>query len=65
MVTNALADVQRLRLERLGIEPLFETIVISTEAGSAKPNPAIFDVTFEALGWPDKGGAIIVGDNLG
>ena len=65
MVTNALADVQRPRLQRLGIESLFEAIVISTEAGSAKPNPAIFDVVFEALGWPDKAGAIIVGVNLG
>ncbi len=64
MVTNALADVQRPRLERLGIEELFEAIVISTEAGSAKPDPAIFDVTFEALGWPDKAGVVIVGDNL-
>lgn len=65
MITNALADVQRPRIERLGIEELFETITISTEAGSAKPDPAIFDVTFEALGWPDKAGAIIIGDNLG
>lgn len=64
MVTNALADVQRPRVERLGLEALFEAIVISTEAGAAKPDPAIFDVTFEALGWPEKAEVVIVGDNL-
>jgi 2-haloacid dehalogenase len=65
MITNALAAVQRPRIDRLGIEDLFDAITISTEAGSAKPDAGIFDVTFEALGWPDKSGAVIVGDNLG
>ena len=62
MVTNALADVQRPRVERFGLEAIFEAIVISTEAGAAKPDPAIFDVTFEALGWPAKAEVVIVGD---
>ena len=62
VATNAPADVQRPRIDRLGIEDLFDAITISTEAGSAKPDTGIFDVTFEALGWPDKSGAVIVGD---
>jgi FMN phosphatase YigB (HAD superfamily) len=39
-------------------------IVISEEVGAAKPDPAIFDVAFARMGWPDKARVLMVGDSL-
>lgn len=64
MVTNGLSDVQRTRIERLELHQYFDAIVISAELGVSKPAAGIFDATFEALGWPDKGTTIMIGDNL-
>lgn len=64
MVTNALSEVQRARLERLGIANYFATIVISAEVGAVKPHPEIFDITFDRLGRPAKTEALMIGDSL-
>ncbi|MEM7084481.1 MAG: YjjG family noncanonical pyrimidine nucleotidase, partial [Pseudomonadota bacterium] len=64
LVTNGLSEVQRARIARTGIEMFFDAIVISGEVGTAKPGTDIFDITFEALGTPDKAGALMVGDSL-
>lgn len=64
MVTNGLSDVQRTRIERLGLEPYFQTVIISSEVGVTKPRPEIFDLTFEALGSPDRSAALMIGDSL-
>lgn len=69
MVTNAISEIQRGRIERLGIKSLFDAIVISSEVGVSKPSPAIFDHAFAAL---DDGGldaaspstTLMVGDSL-
>jgi 2-haloacid dehalogenase len=65
LITNGLSDIQRARIQRLGIHDHFAAITISAEVGAAKPGTEIFDVTFEALGAPDQSGALMVGDNLG
>lgn len=64
MITNGLGPIQRARIERLGIGEHFRAITISAEVGVAKPSTAIFDLTFEALGEPDRSGALMVGDSL-
>lgn len=64
LVTNGLSEVQRVRIERLGLDDLFDAIVISAEVGAAKPGTEIFDITFAALESPDRGTALMVGDNL-
>lgn len=64
LVTNGLSEVQRARIERLGIVDYFDAIVISAEVGVAKPGTAIFDIVFDALGLPAKQSALMVGDNL-
>ncbi len=64
LVTNGLGEVQRRRVERLGISSHFETLVISGEAGVSKPAPEIFDLAFAALGNPDRAATIMVGDSL-
>jgi 2-haloacid dehalogenase len=64
LVTNGLSDVQRSRISLLDLEQYFDAIVISSEIGHTKPGAAIFDHTFQALGSPDKGLALMVGDSL-
>jgi 2-haloacid dehalogenase len=64
LVTNGLSEVQRTRVNRLHLAPFFDTVVISSEVGVAKPAPGFFDVVFEQLGWPLKNTALMVGDSL-
>lgn len=64
LVTNGLGEVVRTRVVRLGLEPLFDAIVISGEVGVSKPDAAIFELAFEALGRPAKPTALMVGDSL-
>ena len=65
LITNGIGEVQRTRIERLGIDHYFDSIVISGEVGEAKPGTEIFDIVFDQLGEPDKETALIIGDNLG
>jgi YjjG family noncanonical pyrimidine nucleotidase len=64
LVTNGLSDVQRARLERIGIAEYFAAVVISSEVGVTKPRREIFDITFERLGGPPTGTALMIGDTL-
>jgi 2-haloacid dehalogenase len=64
LVTNGLSEVQRARVDRLGIGEYFDAIVISAEVGAAKPGTEIFDIVFEALNFPSKESALMVGDSL-
>lgn len=64
LVTNGLGEVQRARVERLGIGDFFDAIVISAEVGAAKPGTEIFDLVFEALDAPRKESTLMVGDSL-
>lgn len=63
LVTNGIGSVQRGRLARLGIDALFATVVISGEAGVAKPSPAIFDLALADV--VDRSTVVMIGDNLG
>ena len=63
LVTNGLGKVVRARIDRLGLEPLFEAISISGEVNTSKPGKEIFGLTFAALGDPDKNTALMIGDN--
>jgi putative hydrolase of the HAD superfamily len=50
-------------LERTGLRPMVDAVVISAELGVAKPDPAIFRAALDRLGAaPD--GAVHVGDSL-
>lgn len=64
IITNGLADVQRPRLEASPLADLADVVVISDEVGAAKPDPAIFDAAFEAMGPPDREVVTLVGDSL-
>ncbi|MBN2346599.1 MAG: YjjG family noncanonical pyrimidine nucleotidase [Candidatus Aminicenantes bacterium] len=50
LITNGIAFVQRRRFAASPITPLFQAIVISEEAGVAKPDPRIFAPALERIG---------------
>ncbi|MGH3756228.1 HAD family hydrolase [Actinophytocola sp.] len=62
-VTNASGSHQRGKLERLGIDRFFDTVVIAGELGVAKPDPVIFHTACARLGVPVEA-ALHVGDLL-
>ena len=64
IITNGLQRVQRPRLEKSGLLPYFETVIISEEIGSAKPQEAYFTKTLEQIGQPDVGEILVIGDSL-
>lgn len=63
LITNGASDVQREKLEVLGISHLFVAVVVSGELGSAKPDALPFITAAEALG-SEPSRTWHVGDNL-
>lgn len=64
LVTNGLGEVQRARVERLGLAHYFDAVVISAEVGAAKPDPSFFAIAFDRLGHPARPDVLMVGDSL-
>jgi putative hydrolase of the HAD superfamily len=63
MITNNDSAHQRAKIAAVGLDDLFDAIVISGEFGVAKPDPRIFAHACELLGVrPEE--ALHVGDNL-
>jgi putative hydrolase of the HAD superfamily len=62
VVSNGRASVQYRKIDALGIRPNMKAIVISEEAGVAKPSPEIFIQALNLLGSPPSE-ALFVGDN--
>jgi putative hydrolase of the HAD superfamily len=61
VVTNGDADQQRGKLRRLGLLDRFDAVVVSSEVGVAKPDPAIFWFAADAVRTPRRR-CIYVGD---
>ena len=64
LVSNGVSAIQRSRLARCPLTPLFDAIVISEEVGAAKPDPKLLEVAMEQLGCTDKAQAVMMGDSL-
>ncbi len=64
LVTNAISEIQRRRIERVGLAEAFDAVVISSEIGMAKPSPGIFQHTFSMLDGLDPKSTLMVGDSL-
>lgn len=62
VVTNGPAEVQRAKVELLGILDLVDFVVISGEFGAWKPDPAIFREALR-LGAAEPAEAVFVGDS--
>lgn len=64
IITNGTASVQHTRLADSGLLPFVSDLFISEEIGADKPSPLFFDYVLSALGNPDKGELLIIGDSL-
>ena len=64
LVSNGVSAIQRGRLSKCPLTPLFDAIVISEEAGVAKPDPRLLEIALEQLSCTDKSAAVMMGDSL-
>jgi putative hydrolase of the HAD superfamily len=62
LVSNGASDLQRTKLARTGLEEHFGAVVVSSDVGVGKPDPAVFLAALDALGvTPDE--AVMVGND--
>jgi len=62
IVSNNLLEEQQEKLRTCGLDGFVDALVVSEEAGTSKPDPAIFQVALDRLqAWP--GNAVMVGDS--
>ena len=65
LVSNTQACYTRPELDMLGLTPLFDQVVISSEMAVRKPSPAIFRRALEAIGLADDPSrALMVGNDV-
>ena len=64
LVSNGVSAIQRGRLSKCPLTPMFDEIIISEEVGAAKPDPKLLLVAMEKLGCTDKSQAVMMGDSL-
>jgi putative hydrolase of the HAD superfamily len=62
LITNGFAEVQWVKLEHSGLRPFFEHIIISEEAGTQKPDKAIFEIAMNRA-FTHAEECIMIGDN--
>ncbi len=63
IVTNAVASVQKRRLEESSIAPYITAAFISEDAGAAKPSKAYFDYVFAHIPDLTTENALLIGDS--
>lgn len=64
LVTNGITRVQKGRLARSPLGSAFDAVVISEEAGYAKPDPRVFALGASLAGGCEPSRALVVGDSL-
>lgn len=64
IITNGISDVQFSRISGSALKDHFDQIIVSDDAGFAKPAPEIFDYAMSKIGCEDKSQVLIVGDSL-
>lgn len=69
IATNGIKEIQHSRLKGSGLAGFFEEIIVSEEAGAAKPDQRFFSYAFSRLGFspadrPRGGRAVMIGDSL-
>jgi len=63
IITNGRTIGQKLKIEKTGLDKIFDTIIISEDAGVEKPDAQIFNLALQRLGVRHDE-ALFVGDNL-
>ena len=64
IVTNAVASVQRSRLQACSFGHLFADAFISEDAGAAKPSPAYYDYVRSRVPEITPENTLVIGDSL-
>jgi len=62
VITNNILDEQIEKLRHLGMRELVDVLVVSEEAGVAKPDPTIFRIALDRAGCASPAEAVMVGD---
>ena len=62
VVTNSAVEEQEEKLRFLGLDSVVDTLVVSAEVGTTKPDPGIFRIALQRLGVPSDR-AVMVGDS--
>ncbi len=63
LVTNGSTESQRMKIERFGLAPYFDYILIGSEFGVSKPDPRIYEAALQAIDCRPTA-AWMVGDDL-
>ncbi|GKX32290.1 noncanonical pyrimidine nucleotidase, YjjG family protein [Vallitalea longa] len=64
ILTNGIKKVQSSRLGRSDVKDYIDDMVVSEEVGVNKPDPLIYDYTFNLVNHSDKNSVIMIGDSL-
>lgn len=64
IATNGVSGTQKSRLAQSAIRPYIRQIIVSEDAGFAKPHAGFFEYALRLCGQREKSRTIIVGDNL-
>jgi HAD superfamily hydrolase (TIGR01549 family) len=62
IVSNNLLEEQQEKVRLCGFEPYVDALIVSEEAGVAKPDPAIFAIALDRLGG-EASRAVMIGDS--
>ncbi|PIC65920.1 noncanonical pyrimidine nucleotidase, YjjG family [Sporosarcina sp. P16a] len=64
ILTNGFTIAQHARIAGSPLRDTFEAIIASEETGYKKPQPEIFEYTFQKLGITDPSRVLMIGDSL-
>lgn len=64
IITNGIKDTQYGRLEKANLLGDFAYVIISEEAGVAKPAAGFFDYTLDIIGFRETDKMLVIGDSL-
>ncbi|SMB78234.1 5'-nucleotidase [Pasteurella testudinis DSM 23072] len=64
IITNGFSAMQDLRLQRTGLKPHFDFVVVSENIGLPKPHHGIFEHALNLAGQLDRSAVLMVGDTL-
>ena len=64
IITNGIKEVQNSRLQKTKLDKYFNNVIISEEAGVAKPDRKFFDYTMNKIKFFNKKDMLIIGDSL-
>lgn len=62
VLTNGPSDIQRLKLAQCGVDAMVDGVVVSGEAGCAKPEAVAFSLVLEQIGVKPSA-AVMIGDS--